>query len=154
MEASIGDREPDTMRLWSLHPKYLDTKGLLALWREGLLAQKVLEGRTRGYRNHPQLLRFKEHKDTRKAIGNYLWEVWREATARDYSFTRCKVHKTGRVKAIPITRGQLRYEWEHLGKKLRKRDPARWRAIKPYQRIQLHPSFRVVPGKIAKWEKA
>ncbi|WP_368086417.1 pyrimidine dimer DNA glycosylase/endonuclease V [Nitrosomonas sp. Nm34] len=26
------------MRLWSIHPKYLDAKGLLALWREGLQA--------------------------------------------------------------------------------------------------------------------
>ena len=39
------------MRLWSLRPKYLDSQGLVALWREGLLAQAVLRGKTRGYRN-------------------------------------------------------------------------------------------------------
>jgi len=30
------------MRLWSIHPKYLDRQGLLAVWRESLLAQSVL----------------------------------------------------------------------------------------------------------------
>lgn len=47
------------MRIWSLHPKYLDTKGLVALWRETLLAQHVLSGKTKRYKNHPQLARFK-----------------------------------------------------------------------------------------------
>lgn len=37
------------MRIWSLHPSYLDAKGLVALWRETLLAQKVLLGATVGY---------------------------------------------------------------------------------------------------------
>ena len=46
------------MRLWSLHPKYLDIKGLVACWREGLLARKVLLDQTKGYKNHPQLIRF------------------------------------------------------------------------------------------------
>ncbi|MGP1680491.1 MAG: pyrimidine dimer DNA glycosylase/endonuclease V [Giesbergeria sp.] len=36
------------MRLWSLHPQYLDSKALVALRREGLLAQAVLAGLTRG----------------------------------------------------------------------------------------------------------
>jgi hypothetical protein len=43
------------MRLWSLHPQYLDPQGLVALWREALLAQAVLRGKTRGYKHHPQL---------------------------------------------------------------------------------------------------
>src|SRR5690606_6899395 len=42
------------MRLWSLHPRYLDRQGLLALWREALLARAVLRGETRGYTLHPQ----------------------------------------------------------------------------------------------------
>ena len=56
------------MRLWSLHPKYLDARGLVALWREALLAQAVLRGETRGYRHHPQLARF----DDVGAIAQYL----------------------------------------------------------------------------------
>lgn len=139
------------MRLWSLHPSYLDTKGLLAVWREGLLAQKVLQGRTQGYRNHPQLERFKSQKDPRKAIGNYLLEVWKEAEARGYSFARQKVRKTGAMKPIPVTRGQVKYEWEHLRKKLKKRDPARLKALKG--KPKLHPSFRTIAGPIADWEK-
>ena len=54
------------MRLWSIHPKYLDTKGLLAVWREALLAKKVLENKTKGYKNHPQLERFKQQNDPLK----------------------------------------------------------------------------------------
>ncbi|MFP3165813.1 MAG: pyrimidine dimer DNA glycosylase/endonuclease V, partial [Nitrososphaeria archaeon] len=34
------------MRLWSLHPSFLDKQGILGVWREGLLAQKVLIGKT------------------------------------------------------------------------------------------------------------
>lgn len=39
-----------SMRLWVSHPKYLDCKGLVALWRESLLARKVLKGKTKGWR--------------------------------------------------------------------------------------------------------
>ncbi|WP_396134581.1 pyrimidine dimer DNA glycosylase/endonuclease V [Cellulomonas sp. ATA003] len=51
------------MRIWSVHPRYLDRQGLTAGWREGLLAQKVLTGTTKGYRNHPQLRRFRAAGD-------------------------------------------------------------------------------------------
>jgi len=140
------------MRLWSLHPSSLDTKGLLAVWREGLLAQKVLAGKTRGYRNHPQLLRFKQQPSPKKAIGYYLLEVWNEADRRGYSFTRNKVKNAkGKLKKIAVTTGQLRYEWEHLRKKLKKRDPAKLHALKGKPR--LHPNFRTVPGPVADWEK-
>ena len=138
------------LRLWSLHPRYLDTKGLLAVWREGLLAQKVLQGRTKGYRNHPQLDRFKAQKDPRKAIGNYLLEVWKEANSRGYSFARAKVRRTGKMKPIPVTRGQVKYEWEHLRKKLRKRDPARLKNLKG--KPKLDPVFLSVPGTVTDWE--
>ena len=94
------------MRLWSLHPRYLDTKGLLALWREGLLAQKVLQGKTKGYRHHPQLLRFQNHPSPQAAIGSYLMEVWREADRRGYSFNRKKVRRAGKKPGlIPVTLG-------------------------------------------------
>ena len=142
------------MRLWSLHPSYLDTKGLLALWREGLLAQKVLAGKTKGYRHHPQLDRFKSHRKPKAAIGRYLLEVWREADRRGYSFDRKKVRNAvGKVAVIPVTRGQMRFEWEHLEKKLRRRDPKRLKALITQKRIQPHPSFRMVPGGVAAWEK-
>ncbi len=142
------------MRLWSLHPKYLDTKGLLALWREGLLAQKVLAGKTKGYRNHPQLQRFKTHPSPQKAVGCYLLEVWEEAHRRSYSFERKKVKNASRKAGpIKVTRGQLRYEWEHLRKKLRQRDRAKFKTMKVNQKLLPHPSFRVVSGKVENWEK-
>src|SRR5665213_874155 len=56
------------MRLWTLHPRYLDAQGLVAAWREALLAQKVLEGATRGYTRHPQLIRFQSHPKPLEAI--------------------------------------------------------------------------------------
>lgn len=142
------------MRLWSLHPQYLDTKGLLALWREGLLAQKVLQGKTQGYRHHPQLSRFQSHPNPQAAIGSYLLEVWREADRRGYAFERKKVKKAGkRPGLIPVTRGQLRYEWGHLLRKLRRRTPQGANKLKKSKRIKPHPSFQIVGGPVAAWEK-
>jgi hypothetical protein len=126
----------------------------LALWREGLLAQKVLAGKTKGYRNHPQLDRFKAHPSPRKAIGRYLLEVWKEARLRGYAFDRSKIKNAMKsVSAIAVTRGQLAYEWKHLGRKLRKRDPARLKKMKSTQNFLAHPLMRKVSGGIAGWEK-
>jgi hypothetical protein len=58
------------MRIWSLHPTLLDTKGLVALWREALLAKHVLSGSTIGYQNHPQLKRFKSSPNPHAAKYN------------------------------------------------------------------------------------
>ena len=140
------------MRLWSLHPRYLDTQGLLALWREGLLAQKVLAGKTKGYRHHPQLERFKAHPFPRKAIGRYLLEVWKEARRRGYAFQRDKVRNAGtKVGPLSVTGGQLRFERSHLTQKLCKRAP-QWLKTWTFP-IKPHPSFKVVSGPVESWEK-
>ena len=78
------------MRLWSIHPKYLDRQGLIALWREALLAQAVLSGKTRGYRNHPQLERFRNHPAPLSAISLYLDGLLKgeEEKKIDLTFTR------------------------------------------------------------------
>ena len=136
------------MRLWSIHPKYLDAKGLTACWREALLAKAVLNGRTRGYKNHPQLARF-----DRRSINTYLAHILAEAQKRGYSFDARKIGKLQRKKAIRVTRGQLTYEFDHLRKKLRVRDPKKYREIVREPEIAAHPSFRVVPGSVEKWEK-
>lgn len=138
------------MRLWSLHPRHLDAKGLVALWREGLLAQKVLAGQTRGYRNHPQLDRFKRQADPLAAIAAYLAEVQREAVRRGYNFDATKIAPHGRVARIAVSDGQLAYELEHLRKKLAARDPAAFARL-PGQ-PDPHPSFTVVAGAIEVWE--
>jgi hypothetical protein len=140
------------LRLWSLHPKYLDTKGLLALWRESLLAQKVLQGKTKGYRNHPQLDRFKQQPFPQKAVGSYLLAVWQEADRRGYSFDKKKIKKQG-SKTIPVTNRQVQYEWKHLRKKLRLRDPQKLKSLSKIKKPDLHPSFQKRIGLIESWEK-
>lgn len=138
------------MRLWSLHPRYLDAKGLVALWREGLLAQKVLAGRTRGYRHHPQLARFKAQADPLAAIGAYLQVVRAEAQRRGYRFTAV-IDKTGAV-SIAVTRGQLRYECAHLKRKLWRRDRSAHARLCRKSRLEPHPLFAVRPGPAEPWE--
>ena len=141
------------MRLWSLHPKYLDPQGLVALWREALLARAVLRGETRGYRHHPQLERFREQAAPLSAISAYLRAIHDEATARGYNFDRRKVGVARRQTSIPVTQGQLAHEWEHLLNKLAARNPAlhqRWCAAGT---PECHPLFRLQPGAVAGWER-
>ena len=141
------------MRLWTLHPKYLDARGLVALWREGLLARKVLRNETTGYRHHPQLQRFRAHKTPRAAINAYLRVVANEAQRRGYAFDRGKLGPGGRGMVLSATRGQLSYEWKHLLLKLRKRSPkwcARWRSLRL---PEPHPLFRIVRGPAEAWER-
>ena len=140
------------MRLWSLHPRYLDSKGLVALWREALLAQKVLKGETKGYRNHPQLTRFKQQKNPLAAIASYLQGVLGEAETRGYNFDASKIapHKT--VKNIPVTDGQLAYEFTHLAAKLKVRDTAACKRLLQEHDLQSHPLFVVVKGEVEAWE--
>lgn len=142
------------MRLWSLHPSYLDAKGLVALWREGLLAQKVLRGKTRGYKHHPQLHRFREQKDPKAAIAFYLQKVWEEARARGYCFDGKKISsiKT-KISLIKVSRGQLAFEMRHLRQKLKRRDLGKYRSISSLEKVKAHPLFRVTAGGVAAWEK-
>lgn len=139
------------MRLWSIHPKYLDAKGLVALWREGLLAQAVLRGKTRGYRHHPQLERFKKHPQPKTAIAVYLAAVLAEAALRGYSFDGKKIGRKRTGTRISVTKGQLEYERLHLRRKLKKRDPARLADTRT-KNILPHPLFRRVPGVVESWE--
>jgi pyrimidine dimer DNA glycosylase len=140
------------MRLWSLHPKYLDSKGLVALWREGLLAQAVLRGQTRGYRHHPQLTRFKQHPQPLAAISSYLNAVYCEAKGRGYSFDRSKIRVVNRKLVIPVSNGQMRHEWSHLLRKLKQRSPHIWRCCSRIGRPRAHPLFAVRPGPVEPWE--
>lgn len=140
------------MRLWSLHPKYLDRQGLVALWREALLAQAVLAGKTLGYRHHPQLRRFQESAAPKRYIAQYLRALHAEAARRGYQFDARKVGRGGTVKKLTVTRGQIAYEWAHLRKKLRRRDPASLKALRGVLRLETHPLFRVVEGGVEDWE--
>lgn len=146
-------KEEVLMRLWSIHPEYLDRAGLLALWREALLAQAVLREQTKGYRNHPQLERFRGHSRPQAALAAYLQSVWEEAARRGYHFDQTKIGPLSKVSSIPVTQGQLEYEWCWLRRKLESRDPERCRAMREGMSIKAHPLFEVVPGLVAEWEK-
>ena len=140
------------MRLWSLHPQYLDAKGLVALWREALLAQKVLLGATRGYRHHPQLARFQCQRQPMAAIAAYLREVWREAVRRGYHFDQSKIVARSARKKITVNYGQLEYELGHLKAKLKLRDAPAYARIRQLKLAQAHPLFEPIPGAREEWE--
>ncbi|MFA6413346.1 MAG: pyrimidine dimer DNA glycosylase/endonuclease V [Syntrophales bacterium] len=140
------------MRLWTLHPKYLDPRGLVALWREALLAQAVLREQTCGYTRHPQLIRFRNSPSPLEAIASYLQAVHAEATRRGYCFDLTKIAASAGVEPIAVPRGQLDYEWEHLKGKLRLRIPSWLTNLEPSSRPEAHPLFHIIPGPVAEWE--
>ena len=141
------------MRLWSIHPRYLDAQGLVALWREALLARAVLRGKTVGYRHHPQLQRFRNHASPRSAICAYLGAVHSEASGRGYAFDASKVGPVRRVEPIRVTRGQIEHEWERLLAKLAARSPAHYRRWRSVRSPDCHPLLRRGPGSIEAWER-
>lgn len=142
------------MRLWSVHPRYFDRQALTACWREALLGQAVLSGQTRGYLAHPQLERFRDHPSSLDAIAAFLRGIADEADARGYAFDRAKILRPETpVQQVPVTTGQVAYEWTHLQRKLGARSPsvaAKWREVRL---PQLHPLFTMVEGPIASWER-
>ncbi|WP_309068596.1 pyrimidine dimer DNA glycosylase/endonuclease V [Microbacterium sp.] len=142
------------MRLWSLHPELLDRQGLTAAWREALLAQAVLLGRTRGYTKHPQLERFRAHEQPTGAIASYLSAIAADAARRGYRFDVERIAElpTPGTTLIPVTEGQVAFEWEHLLRKLSERSPAVHEQVVGGSPL-LHPMFVVVPGDIEPWER-
>lgn len=141
------------MRLWTLHPCWLDAQGLVALWREALLAQKVLAGKTRGYRQHPQLARFRAHREPGAVIATYLYGVADEAARRGYAFDVSRILAPRRRLTLQATSGQLGFERGHLLAKLAVREPGRVAALERARPLTAHPMFRVVPGPVADWER-
>ncbi len=142
------------MRIWSIHPKHLDAKGLVALWRETLLAKNVLEGNTKGYKNHPQLTRFKNSDNPLQCINQYLEVVYQESISRGYHFNKdkFKLQKAEPI-ILNVNRGQLEYEWQHLLNKLKIRDINRYEKLMEVFDIEVHPIFNVIEGGIEEWEK-
>jgi len=140
------------MRIWSIHPKYLDTKGLVALWRETLLAKHVLEGKTKGYRNHPQLDRFKHTDKPIESINEYLATVYNEALTRNYNFDKEKINWNFEPSILQVTTGQMEFEKKHLLTKLNIRDKEKYDHLKNLKKIEQHPMFKIIQGDIEQWE--
>lgn len=142
------------MRLWSIHPKYLDSIGLIALWRESLLAKNVLENKTKGYTNHSQLTRFKALKNPLIAINVYLSYVLEESIKRKYNFDKTKANLNMVTnKTITVTNKQLECEFAHLLRKLKERSPEDYKKIKDIKDIEYNPLFTIIQGPVEKWEK-
>lgn len=141
------------MRLWSLHPMLLDSAGLVAVWREALLAKKVLEGRTKGYRKHPQLIRFIQSPDPLVAINYYLKILAEDAIRRRYNFDSSKIelHPAPHWK-IAVSQGQLDFEFQHLLAKTLKRDTSQYTKLM-HTSVCPHPLFELEDGPIEPWEK-
>lgn len=142
------------MRIWTLHPRYLDAQGLTALWRESLLARAVLRGQTRGYRHHPQLLRFKQQEQPLIVLDAYLQVVHAESMARGYRFDDSKFERTGVECTLPSTDGQLALEWRHLMHKLQMRNPAVFAKWEATHLPDPHPLFKIVQGPVESWERS
>jgi len=145
------------MRLWSLHPGYLDSKGLVALWREGLLARAVLTGKTKGYTNHPQLTRFKNQDRPVLFLDTYLYHVYTEANKRGYNFNQDKIGVKHTNQHIRVTDGQIQYEMKHLQGKLQRRDLNKYQENRVLmdlnETLQANPLFKLIPGDVEPWEK-
>lgn len=144
------------MRLWSFNPKYLDSIGLVALWRESLLAKKVLQGKTKGYTNHPQIKRFKDSTNAIQSINFYLFQIFDEAIERGYGFDKKKIdiEKAKEYKKdIKVSDGQLKYEFNHFLNKINKRNHKRYLLLKNEKKIEINKTFKKIKGKIADWEK-
>ena len=142
------------MRLWSIHPRYLDAKGLVAAWREALLARKVLQGETKGYQQHPQLIRFRATENPLAAVERFLWGIYEEACVRGYHFDVNTLDK-GLVfdASIPVHSAQMAYEFALLKQKLAIRDASQCAELGKVKELQPHPLFEVVQGDIETWEK-
>jgi hypothetical protein len=142
------------VRLWTISPRYLDAAGLVAVWREALLARAVLEGSTRGYRHHPQLIRFREQPDPLGCINLYLRVIHGEARVRGYRFDEGKLAPSMvDAGSMTETSGQMATEWAHLLGKLQTRDPQRYSALRRLRRPRAHPLFKIVRGPQREWER-
>ena len=140
------------MRLWSLHPKYLDSKGLVALWREALLAKAVLKGETIGYKNHPQLTRFRESPDPVGCINQYLEYIYEESVKRGYNFNRNKIDSISHFQALTVSDNQIKYELNHLLRKLKTRNKSGFVLLSSQRDIDPNPLFKIIAGEVEDWE--
>lgn len=153
------------MRIWSIHPKYFDSKRLTAQWREALLCRAVLEGKTKGYTKHPQFLRVKEHPQAMRFIESFLIEIFFEAKNRGYNFDSSKLKcETMEIfqnsygepfVPMEVTEDQLEYEFNHMQHKL---DEFHQRRVLNAQffaeeGILANDLFIVIPGPIMEFEK-
>lgn len=140
------------MRIWSIHPVNLDTKGLCGAWRELLGAIKSCDPSV-GYSRHSQLIRWRNATDSiemmRNALAHYGLTLYQEAKRRKYHFNvnKLKPYLIAPKPILPVNVGQFEYEWEFLRKKCLTRNPD-WVMIKK----EVNPMFVLRDGGIEPWE--
>ena len=150
------------MRIWSIHPKYLDSKRLGAQWREALLCRNVLKGMTTGYKSHPQFLRIAKHPNPIAFINAYLGTIYYEASHRGYRYDLSKIEKVDLrdVEQMKVTCGQVSYEFIHNQHKIK--DSKNTEKYDLNENLTQTPSgchievnhlFIKVPGEIENFEK-
>lgn len=149
------------MRLWSIHPKYLDSKRLVTQWREALLCRAILDGKTKGYKEHPHFLRVKSHSQPYYFINSFLYVIWEEGKQRKFQFDKSKLMENlvqkyeEPLQLMEVTEGQVQYEFDFLQKKF---GEFHIQYIKNLQNfndfgIEVNPCFIKIFGDIMNFEK-
>ena len=138
------------MKLWTFHPRYLDTCGLTGLWREAIMAQniliKLMQGKLVGYTNHPELNKIRNIGESifwEGAIRVYLDEIYKESVLRKHSFNQYKIRASrGFLLNVEIwlSEEQLRQEEETIKERMAVRSPGRYQEVKDLQ-FEPHPLF-------------
>lgn len=157
------------MRLWSIHPEYLDRAGLLGLWREALLAQQVLHGLSEGYKNHSHMQRFYAlpKEDAMQHMSDYLFYIWQEGKLRGYKLNVNNIkdprNDEPHIMVVPdtlftVTSGQLALEYQILRMKVKERDPRHFERLQNFPTHKMwvpkpNPVFTLIHGKKEFWEK-
>lgn len=113
--------------------------------------KNVLEGKTIGYKNHPQLIRFKNSENSVQVINQYLLAVYEESLTHGYHFNKAKFNIYFHPQTLTVTQGQIEYEMQHLLKKLKPRDFTKYNKLINQKNIEPHPIFKIIDGEIEEW---
>lgn len=111
----------------------------------------MLKNKTRGCKKHPQLERFKAQKNPAAAINAFLFFVEQEACARKHCFDKSKLERPWQSQKIPVTKGQLGFEFSRLKKKLGKRSPGKYNEIRTQKNPEPNPLFKAIKGGTGSW---
>lgn len=112
----------------------------------------MLEGKTEGYKHHPQLQRFKHSAAPLDCINHYLSDVFNESLRRGYHFDRDKINWAFKPQQLSVSIDQLEYEWRHLLRKLETRDPDKCKLLGTESKKEAHPLFYCVEEEVEAWE--
>ena len=139
-------------RIWSLHPKYLDGIEIFFLWRNCIMAKKILDGTEKVNRKFPHLARFESSSNPIGAINIYLSEVYKIASTHGKNFKLDKFDDSFKDISLNVTKGQMEYEVELFKKKLRNRSSDTNALIFKIKIIEPNPLFKVVEGNKEAWD--